>query len=80
MKDVTVSGKTRSAMLWTLLGSFILACGINAGAIIAYHRPWTEMFTQMGYEIVLALAIWFAVLLVWGVIHLIIKLFKRYVH
>ncbi len=40
---------------------FVIGFLINVGAIIAYVRPWTELFSQIGYVIFIALTLYFIV-------------------
>ena len=58
MKDIVISGKTVKYALWAFLVCFIIACLINVGAIIAYDRPWTELFSQIGFVVFVALILW----------------------
>ena len=71
MKDIVIPGKTVKFALWALLACFIIACLINVGAIIAYDRPWSELFTQIGFVIFVALILWVAQLVlnlvIWGI-------------
>ena len=76
MKDIVVKGKNAGRALWLLALCFVIACGINAGAIIAYHRPWTELFSQIGYTLCIAFGLWLFILLVWILVLIIKKLFK----
>jgi len=56
------------------LACFVLAVGINAGAIAAFHRPWTELYSQLGYVICIALILWFVSAVIWGIILIIKKI------
>lgn len=73
MKDLVISGKRVKTELIVLLGCFIASFCTNIGAIIAYHKSWTEMFSQIGFVVVIAVA-FYAILLI---IRLIILLFKK---
>ena len=72
MKDIVISAKRIKRELLVALVCFLLAFLTNAGAVIAYAKPWYELFTQIGYVCIIALAIWI-VLLVLRVLYLIIK-------
>ena len=72
MKDIVISAKRIKRELLVALVCFLLAFLTNAGAVIAYATPWYELFTQIGYVCIIALAIWI-VLLVLRVLYLIIK-------
>ena len=63
--------------LFVLLGCFVVACLVNAGAIIAYDRPWSELYSQIGFVFFMTggIYVFLAVfrLLVW----LVAKIFKK---
>ena len=64
MHDIVIPAKTLRRELWILLGCVAAAILTNAGAIIAYERPWTELFTQIGYTLVLAVGLYLLLALV----------------
>lgn len=74
MKDIVISKKNQVLALWLLAGSLVAAVGVNAGAIIAYNRPWTELFTQVGFTICVAAGLWLFSLLIWGIVALVKKI------
>ena len=63
--------------LLVLLGCFVVACLVNAGAIIAYDRPWSELYSQIGFVIFITGGIYVLLavfrLLVW----LVAKIFNK---
>lgn len=75
MKDLIISGKTVRRELLILLGCFIIGLLTNVGAIIAYGRPFTEFFTQIGFVIVFSIILYFAL---W-VVRLIVLLVRQIV-
>lgn len=56
MKDIVITSQRLGKEAIWLSGCFILSVGVNVGAIIAYSRPWNELYMMIGYEIVLSLA------------------------
>ena len=72
MKDIVIKASRIRRELWVALGCFLTSFAVNAGAVIAYAKPWYELFTQIGYVCIIALAIWI-VLLVLRVLYVIIK-------
>lgn len=80
MKDLIIKDRQIKKELLLLAGAFILAFFINVGAILAYGRPWSELYTQLGYVVCLALVIYFLIvavrLLIWALVWIIKKLFK----
>lgn len=73
MKDIVIKGKTVRRGLEMLLVCFIAAVGVNVYSIIKYHTPFYEVFTQIGYTILLTLAILAVALMV----KLVVFLFRR---
>ncbi|MCQ2143401.1 MAG: hypothetical protein MJY56_04965 [Bacteroidales bacterium] len=73
MKDITISGKTLRREMLIVLGCFIVAVGVNVYSIIKYRTPFSEIFTQIGYTLILTLAL----LIVVTLIRLIVCLIKR---
>ncbi|MBQ4285832.1 MAG: hypothetical protein II720_05140 [Bacteroidales bacterium] len=77
MKDIIIKGSSirRELIIYALC--IVVMVGVNAGAIIAFDRPWTELFTQVGYTLTGALVLYLAAGLVRLLILLIIKLIKK---
>ena len=73
MKDTVITAKRKKTELLTLLACFGLAFLLNVGCIIYYQTPFYEMFTQIGFMLVITLGLY----LVWTAIRLIIWLFRR---
>lgn len=77
MKDIVItSAAIRRELRW-LLASLVLAVLTNAGAIIAFDRPWTELFTQIGYTCFIALGIYVILLVCRAVVALICRIFRK---
>jgi len=74
MKDIVIRKKHLLSAIWLFVACFVLAVGINAGAIAAFHRPWTELYSQLGYVICIALILWFVSAVIWGIILIIKKI------
>jgi len=62
MKDIIVSVKAQKRELIILLCCFVAAVGLNVFAIIKYVRPASELISQIGFVIVIAIIIY---LLLW---------------
>ena len=73
MKDIVITGNTVRRELRILLGCFVFAVLFDLFSIIKYHRPFTEVFTTIGYEIVIALVVY----LILALVRLIVFLLKR---
>ncbi|MCI2107805.1 MAG: hypothetical protein LKJ95_03745 [Bacteroidales bacterium] len=81
MKDITIKGKSIKRELWILLGCFVFAVCVNIFAIIKYSRPAKELFTMIGYVIIVAIityiVLWAIRLIVLLIVWIIRKLSKR---
>lgn len=77
MKDIIISSKQLKKELRIIAICFIVAFLINIAAVIKYKTPWTEIFSQIGYVIVITFILYFVVVLVRLLVRLILKLFKK---
>ena len=73
MKDSVITAKRKKTELLTALVCFGIAFLINVGCIIYYGTPFVEVFTQLGFVLIIALGLY----LIWTAIRLIIWLFRR---
>lgn len=77
MKDIVITGKRRRKEVIILLSCFVVAFLINVVAIIKYKTPWYEIFTQIGYVLVIALVLFLIVTLIRVLIWAVKKVFKK---
>jgi hypothetical protein len=68
MKDIIITEKMVRRELYVLLGCFVAACLVNVGAIIAYDRPWSELYSQIGF-----------VFFITGGIYILLGIFRLFV-
>ena len=73
MKDIIITAKKVKKEIVIILVCFALAFLINIGSIIAFKTPWYEMFTQIGYVIVITLILYF----ITSFLRLIVYLLKK---
>ena len=73
MKDTLITAQRKKTELLTLLACFGIAFLLNVGCIIFYHTPFSEVFTQIGYVLVITVALY----LIWTAIRLIVWLLRR---
>ena len=73
MKDTLITAQRKKTELLTLLVCLGIAFLLNVGCIIFYHTPFSEVFTQIGYVLVITVALY----LIWTAIRLIVWLFRR---
>ena len=73
MKDTLITAHRKLVELKTAGVCLLLAILVNIGCIIYYHTPFYEVFTQIGYTVVIALGFY----IIWTAIRLIVWLFRR---
>ena len=73
MKDTLITAHRKLVELKTAGVCLLLAILLNVGCIIYYHTPFYEVFTQIGYTVVIALGFY----VIWTAIRLILWLFRK---
>ena len=73
MKDTLITAHRKLVELKTAGVCLLLAVLLNIGCIIYYHTPFYEIFTQIGYTVVIALGFY----VIWTAIRLILWLFRK---
>lgn len=73
MKDTLITAHRKLVELKTAGVCLLLAVLLNVGCIIYYRTPFYEVFTQIGYTVVIALGFY----VIWTAIRLILWLFRR---
>ncbi len=77
MKDIIITSQIIKRERNIYLICFLLSFIINIIAVIAYTRPWTEIFTQLGYVFIISFFIYFLLwiprILIIGLCHFIRK-------
>lgn len=77
MKDIVIKKKDIIRELYIILVCFVLACMVNAGAIIAYDRPWSEMYSQIGYVFFITAGVYVLLAVIRIIIALVLSLFRK---
>jgi len=72
MKDIVVTAKRIKKELCILLGCFAFACILNVISIMLFQTAWLEIFTQIGYVLIITFSIYVLVTF----IRLVIRLFR----
>lgn len=72
MKDIVISGRIVRREMLIAVSCFLLSFCINAGAVIAYVKPWTEVFSQIGYVVVISV-VFYAVLMFFRILFIVLK-------
>lgn len=73
MKDTVITARRKKIELWTFLACLGLSCLLNLGCILYYGTPFAEVFTQIGYVMLIA----FSLYLIWTAVRLVVRLFRR---
>jgi hypothetical protein len=73
MKDTLITAHRKLVELKTAGVCLLLAVLLNIGCIIYFHTPFYEVFTQIGYTVVIALGFY----VIWTAIRLIVWLFRK---
>ena len=76
-KDSVITAKRKKREFIIALCCFAVMFLVNVGCVIAYKCPWTEIFTQIGFVIVFAVALYVIVTLIRLVIHALSCLFGK---
>ena len=77
MKDIVITEKMIRRELFVLLGCFVAACLVNVGAIIAYDRPWSELYSQIGFVLFITGGIYVLLAIFRLLVWLVAKIFKK---
>ena len=77
MKPIVIDSKFVKRELWILLGCFVAAVIFDLVGIIMFKLPAIELLTTIGYEVVIALALYAFLALVRILVFLIKNLFRK---
>ena len=72
-KDTLITAHRKLVELKTAGVCLLLAILVNIGCILYYHTPFYEVFTQIGYTVMIALGFY----VIWTAIRLILWLFRK---
>lgn len=59
MENIVITARRLRRERNFYLVSFALAFLVNLIAVVRFDRPWAELFTQLGYVVVISLVIYF---------------------
>ena len=62
MKDLVISARRIRREIRFAAAAFIVAFLTNLYAVVRFDRPWYELFTQMGYVVVITAVIYLCLL------------------
>lgn len=72
MKDIILKGNVIRRELLVALCCFLLSFCINIVAVIVYVKPWTEIFTQIGYVVIIG-AVFYCIMWAFRLLYLVIR-------
>ena len=72
MKDTLITARRKKTEIITALVCFALAFLLNIVCILVYKTPFKEVFTQIGYIVVITVALY----VVWTAIRLLVWLIR----
>ena len=73
MKDTLITDARKKKELRTALVCQGLAFLLNLGCILYYKTPFSELFSQLGYVVAIAVGLY----VIWTIIRLIFSLFRK---
>ena len=77
MKDIKITNQhIRRELLWLLI-AFVIANFMNVYAISAYETSWSEMFSQLGYIIILSFVLYVVLWILRGIFRLVKGIFRK---
>jgi len=77
MKDHIITAKYQKKEFRILLFCFVFVFLLNIAAVIIYKSPWLEIFTEIGYVLLITMVLYFLFLLIRMIIFFIKTLFHR---
>ena len=77
MKDIVISEKHVRRELCLILVCFVLAFLVNVGAIIAFDRPWSELYSQIGYVLFITAGIYVLLAVVRIIVAVLYRMFRK---
>ena len=61
MKDITITGRQLRRETLYLVACFVVAFLINVYAVIHFHRPAIELLSQLGFVVVITVALYIVI-------------------
>lgn len=74
MKDLTITSKQLKKETYILSSCFAVSFLTNITSIILFKTPWYEMFTQLGYVVIITFFLYLLIVIIRTVVSLVRKL------
>lgn len=76
MKEIVISPKRLKKEITIFAICFVIGFIFNVYAVIRYQTPWHELFTQLGYVLLITISLYFVVVFIRFILYLIKNLIK----
>ncbi len=80
MKDITITGRVVKRELAWIIGCFLVAFFVNVYAVVTYDRPAIELFSQLGFVVVIAAVFYIATSLLRAILLLVLRVCLNLTH
>lgn len=77
MKDIIISGGRQRNEITILVLCFLCAVGLNAYSIITFNTSWIELFSQIGWTMVITMVFYAAIIVLRIIFYLLRRVFGR---
>lgn len=77
MKDIVITKAIQKREFFVWLACFVVANVVNVASIVKFQTPWYEIFTQLGYVVVLSILLYGLVAVVRIAWHLFARVLNK---
>ncbi|HKK81674.1 MAG TPA: hypothetical protein VJ909_05460 [Prolixibacteraceae bacterium] len=77
MKNIIITGSQLKREFFIWFVSFIVAVAVNVYSIIKYDTSWTELYTHLGYVVMISIMLYVALWALRGVFLLVRKIARK---
>lgn len=77
MKPIIIQTHHIKRELLIALLAFIVSVGLNVYAIVRFKTSWNELYSQIGYVLVIALVFYLIQLLIRGIVFFVYRFFSK---
>lgn len=77
MKDIVIKANDIRREAYVFLACFVMAFIINIVAITTFDRPWSELYSQIGYVFFITLGIYFILAIIRIVLFIVLRTLRK---
>lgn len=77
MKDIVIKAKDIRREAYVFLACFVMAFIFNITAITIYDRPWSELYSQIGYVFFITVGFYIVLTIIRAVLFIIIRTLRK---